>query len=243
MQESKSSRELLEESKAFFDRRFAKHNFGTQPAYQKKYQFVLSCLDITPDDMVADIGCAQGGVLLICRRSGIQAYGVDFSHEALKVAKQSGLDNIICADAQRLPFRDNLFDKIIALQTIEVVPNTISALDEIHRIGKVDATVYLDVRNGSFILRPFSKFTRHVFRRLAKDAKPDLLFNEDPPYNKWTEMLHERGYKILRTIKTPVYLCYENPVQFIKTIALTLVYWLCPARYCFTVSFVCKKRW
>jgi ubiquinone/menaquinone biosynthesis C-methylase UbiE len=242
MHESESDRKLFERSKVFFDKRFSKYNFAIKKAYQKRYCFVLSCIEIKPGDMVADIGCAQGGMLLACKESHAKSYGVDFSYEALRIAKKSGLDNLICADAQKLPFHNNLFDKIIALQTIEVLQDKTSALDEMRRIAKTDATFYFEVRNGSFILRRLSKFIRRVFRGIVKEIKPDLLFNEDPSYDKWTEMLKEHGYRIVRSIKTPAYLCYENPVQFLKTIAIKMVYFLCPAKYCFTLSFLCKKR-
>lgn len=242
MQESKSDRELFEESKAFFDRRFSERNFAMKKAYQQRYHFVLSCLDIKLDDMVVDIGCAQGGMLSICKESHIKACGLDFSYEALKVAKQLGLDNVVCGDAQKLPFQNNLFDKIVALQTIEVVQNKTSALDEIKRISKADAILYFEARNGSFILRQFSKIIRRVFRGKVKGNKPDLLFNEDPSFDRWVKMLNDCGYEIVRVVKTPVYLYYENPVQFLKTMAIKMVYYLFPARYCFTLSFLCKMR-
>jgi ubiquinone/menaquinone biosynthesis C-methylase UbiE len=232
----------FESSKTFFDKRFSENMFALKQAYQKRYHFVLSCLHINPDDIVADIGCAQGGLLLICKQSHIEAYGIDFSHEALKVAKTLGLDNVVCADAQKLPFSGNCFDKILVLQTLEVLQDKTSALEEIKRIANDDATFYFEVRNGSFILRKPAKLISRIFNGIAKQSKPQLLFNEDPSYHQWTEILHLCGYRIIRPLKSPVYLYYENPVQFIKTIVIKLIHFLCPAKYCFTLSFLCNKR-
>jgi len=230
------------DSKTFFDKRFAENIFALRQAYQKRYHFALSCLTIKSDDTVADIGCAQGGLLLICKKSNIKAYGIDFSHEALKVANRLGLDNVVCADAHKIPFSSNLFDKVLVLEILEVLQDKTSALEEIRRIAKADATFYFEVRNGSFILRKPANLISRIFNGIAKQDKPQLLFNEDPSCRQWPEILRLCGYNIIRPVKSPVYIYYENPVQFIKTIVIVLINYLFPAKYCFTLSFLCNKR-
>jgi len=233
-------KEYYKDSKDFFDARFSQHIFATKNAYKKRYYFALSRLNIKPQDMIVEIGCAQGGALLVCKQKGIKACGIDFSIEALKIAKRLGLNNLICADAQRIPLRSNLFDKVIVLQILEILGDKKSALDEIKRIAKADTQFYFEVRNGSFVFRKLSNFIRSMFNRVAKSDTPNSLIRNDPLYDDWIALFGEHGYKIEKTFKSPVYLYYENPSKFLKTVIIKIVHYLCPARLCFTVSFLCR---
>jgi ubiquinone/menaquinone biosynthesis C-methylase UbiE len=64
-----------------------------------------------------DIGCGSGRDCILMARSGFQTFGVDLSHEAIKIAKRRAARerlfiSLLQADAIHLPFRANYFDLI-----------------------------------------------------------------------------------------------------------------------------------
>ena len=239
MQDMVSKKEYFERSRDFFDARFSKHIFATKNAYKRRYHFALSNLNPKPQDMFLDVGCAQGGSLLACNQRGVKSYGLDFSLEALKIAKRLGSRNLICADAHKIPLHNKLFDKIIVLQTLEIVSDKKAALGEIRRVAKTGAKIYIEVRNGSFAFRRLTNYIRVIFTT-AKGNNYNLFRMNDPLYHEWIDLLNGQGLIIEKVYKSPACLHYEDPVQFLKTAMIQISNLLCPVRFCFTVSFLCK---
>jgi ubiquinone/menaquinone biosynthesis C-methylase UbiE len=239
MQAIRSNKEYFKRSRDFFDERFSRHIFATRNAYRKRYYFVLSRLGVKPSDMTLDVGCAQGGSLLECQQRAIPSYGLDFSLEALKTAKRLGIRNLICADAHKIPLRDKLFDKIIVLATLETLSDKKAAIAEIIRVAKTGAQIYFEIRNGSFVFRKLANSVNGILNTLKRNNH-GLFHIDDPSYHEYIELLKSHGLAIEKVYKSPVYLYYENPVQFFKTIMIKMVNFLYPTKFCFSVSFLCN---
>ena len=76
--------------------------------------------------------------------------GLDISVEMVEQAKarnangiKSGHVNLRYGSAQNLPFEDNLFDKAIAINSMQVWPDAVTGLREIRRVLKAGASVAL----------------------------------------------------------------------------------------------------
>ncbi len=118
--------------------------------FQGRKSIIFSILDkyMSPDSMkgekAVDLGCGTGLIL-----SELNSYtlttGVDFSLLALSFCKKRGIKDLVCADVSTLPFKDNSFDLIFALDLLEHIPDDYALMREIHRIcrpgGKVMTTV------------------------------------------------------------------------------------------------------
>jgi len=61
-----------------------------------------------------DIGCGTGITLLELKDS-FEVFGVDNSKIALEFCKKRGLNNLKLSPAEKLPFKDESFDNILAL--------------------------------------------------------------------------------------------------------------------------------
>jgi len=101
-------------------------------------------------DALLDIGCGTGANLPLLKElvdANGQLVGADFSPLALRYARQQlgngslGVDgaasprlSLLQADAARLPFADNSFDLVTALDVLEHVENDSAALSEITRV-------------------------------------------------------------------------------------------------------------
>ena len=80
-----------------------------------------------PGERVLDIGCGRGEIVLSCAHSGAAVCGVDYSADALRIARRgvtegdssSGRISLGRADAKRLPFADASFDKLLMFDLVE----------------------------------------------------------------------------------------------------------------------------
>lgn len=84
-----------------------------------------------------DIGAGSGHLLnLLGSRYGTRGTGVDISELALRrVLEFNPLDlRFLLADAERLPFADGAFDRVISFDVLEHLPNQRAALTEAARV-------------------------------------------------------------------------------------------------------------
>src|SRR4051794_12191826 len=78
-----------------------------------------------------DMGCGTG---LFAREQGETkaTVALDFSWEALRLARRRGVTDLVCADSQQLPFASNSFDMVTAFDLIEHVEGDRQLVREAH---------------------------------------------------------------------------------------------------------------
>jgi len=83
-----------------------------------------------------DVACGTGDLLLAFADSRIKAEmtGCDFCQPMLDVAKQRGLQNLVCGDAMQLPFADNSFDAVSVAFGLRNMADYAKALQEMQRV-------------------------------------------------------------------------------------------------------------
>jgi ubiquinone/menaquinone biosynthesis C-methylase UbiE len=93
---------------------------------------------------ILDIGCGTGAMSQKMTAWG-EVTSADFSPLALDFCRRRRLTRVCEADAMDLPFEDDLFDVIVALDILEHLPDDCAAMREFHRVlrpgGYVVATV------------------------------------------------------------------------------------------------------
>ena len=119
-QESYRQNEAYAEFLAGWDRQF----------YQKYIDALKPTLDGQP---VLDIGCGVGQVVSVLTQAGCKAYGVDVSEPNIARAKQM---SPLCElyDGKRLPFADNFFATVGALNVLEHVDEPEKFITELVRV-------------------------------------------------------------------------------------------------------------
>ncbi len=80
-----------------------------------------------------DVGCGTGRILSDLQEEG-RAVGLDLLEEALRMARERGCRMLVCGDAHRLPFRENSFGLVTALDVLEHLDDDLGALKEMHRV-------------------------------------------------------------------------------------------------------------
>lgn len=80
-----------------------------------------------------DIGCGSGQV----ERFSPETVAVDFSEEALRMARQNGARTTVKAAAESLPFKDGEFDVAVSLGVLEHCVDQPKAVREMVRVAEV----------------------------------------------------------------------------------------------------------
>lgn len=120
----------------------------------------LGHITVRPEDVILDTGCGGGRTIskLAATASGGKVYGVDFSSESVAMSKRlnaelirAGRVEIHEASVSQLPFPDNMFDLITAVETHFWWPDPPAGVRELTRTLKPAGTLILiaEIYRGS----------------------------------------------------------------------------------------------
>ena len=133
--------------------------------------WVVTLLDIQPEDRVLEVGFGPGVAIQLMTRLTPVSFvaGVDASQEMVEQAAarnrqdiESGRVQLQHGAADSLPFEDKLFDKTVAINSMQVWPDVMAGLRELERVLKTGGTIALG-------FTPYSG--------QSKDGVPELLTN------------------------------------------------------------------
>ena len=87
---------------------------------------------------ILDVGCAEGYVAERLRQMGgdVQVLGLDLDYEALLRGRELGALGTCCGSVYKLPYPDNSFDLVLALEVLEHLTEPGRALDELRRVTR-----------------------------------------------------------------------------------------------------------
>jgi ubiquinone/menaquinone biosynthesis C-methylase UbiE len=105
--------------------------------------------EVTPGMSILDVGCGRGEILRHCARLGANAYGIDYAEVAVRMSQRviRSFDSemraktaVMQADAKRLPFPDEAFDRVLMFDVVEHLHpwELHAAMLEVHRVLKPD---------------------------------------------------------------------------------------------------------
>jgi ubiquinone/menaquinone biosynthesis C-methylase UbiE len=104
---------------------------------------------IRPHNRILDVGCGPGTITLDLAKivSESSVIGIDFSPEAVEVAKQNALDRgvknceFIVGDACNLEWAEGTFDIVVTNQCLIHLPDPVQALKEMKRVCKTGGLI------------------------------------------------------------------------------------------------------
>jgi SAM-dependent methyltransferase len=115
-------------------------------------------LGLRPGDLLLDLGCGFGRHAFEAAKRGARVVAVDYADAELKEVRNtfgamcdagevgpSSLVGTVQGDAQRLPFADAMFDRVIASEVLEHVSHDLGALHELARVLKPGGTMAVTV--------------------------------------------------------------------------------------------------
>jgi len=155
--------------KHYFDRGFGSNYKSGYKAKEKSnvkyFHFVRRKAGSLTGKKILDIGCAYGYFLKHCWDSGARVYGMDNSLHAVKIAKRLLPEGkILSGNAEnKLPFKYNYFDIVVAFDLIEHLTSPYKFLTETSRILKKDGLLFIATPNADALQKILLKEKWHGF--------------------------------------------------------------------------------
>jgi SAM-dependent methyltransferase len=115
-------------------------------------------LGVRPGDLLLDLGCGFGRHAFEAARHGATVVALDYAESELKEVRNtfeamakagevapSAPAGTVQGDATRLPFADGAFDRVIASEVLEHVPDDVAAMGELARVLRPGGTMAVTV--------------------------------------------------------------------------------------------------
>jgi arsenite methyltransferase len=164
-------------------------------------QKTMDRMDLRPGNRVLDLGCGAGWATRLLARSVAgkdqsgEVVGLDVSDEMIALAQASSeaYANIqyVVGSAQRIPWRDNFFDKVLSVESFYYYTNQEQALEELFRVTASGGGVFILInlyRDNPFSLQWVDKLRVPVHVRSSSE---------------YVEMLKEHGFERVESMQVP----------------------------------------
>lgn len=145
-------------------------------------------------EKVLDLGCGNGRLFEIFKNKEIEYFGIDNSEKLIGIAKKNiPFINFQIADALKLPFPDNYFDKVFSVAVLHHIPSKefrLQFFKEIKRVLKPKGELILTVwglwRNKRFLKLIFRFNLLKIFKKTKLDINDIFV----PWQNKTDRYIH-----------------------------------------------------
>ncbi len=136
---------------------------------------------------VLEIGCGTGYWTEFFVQKGFSVTAIDIAEKMLEKAEKKNLKNVefLKADVLQLPFKDNSFENIFAVTSLEFTENQPKAFSEIFRVLKKDGYLLVgglnakselaEHKNENETFKNADFFTeKSMYNYLSKYGKPEI---------------------------------------------------------------------
>jgi ubiquinone/menaquinone biosynthesis C-methylase UbiE len=131
-----------------------------------KIEAALKNVKIGKDDLVLDLGCGTGILFGYVADAARATVGLDISKKMLQqakvCAKKSANVHLIWADADNIPIKNSVFNRVFAMTLIQNAPNPHDMLSEIDRVANDDAMIIVTGLKKVFGSGAFEQLLRNA---------------------------------------------------------------------------------
>jgi len=166
--------------------------------YEKVHRWLERIRERGAGLRVLDIGCGMGPATRFFSQKGWECYGIDVFPGFLTYAKSidSGRSiGYVGGLAERLPFRNDIFDICILNQLLEHVSDYKKTITEAHRVLRPGGTLYVSTTNRAHPFQQeirllplypyYPKMLKELVIRIAKTKWPLLVNYSSHPAVNW----------------------------------------------------------
>ena len=180
--------EKQKEIKNWFDNTYSVRGFFyLRPV--RAYKIFPSILEFEKGHKVLDVACGLGRLLEASKEFGVELHGFDISDVAIEKAKQVLPEaHLQTANAEKIPYPDNTFDRITCLGSLERMLDLEKVLNEIKRVAKPGAKILFLVRNKNGWTW---KITKDILKAKVKASHQGAKSQEE-----WSSLFEKIGFEI-----------------------------------------------
>jgi len=156
-----------------------------------------------------DHGCASGATMLPWKNNGWMTYGIDPHIPSVEYGKKKYDLKIKANFGEKLSFKNNFFDVILSLGSLEHSYDIDKTLSEIRRVLKINGKIIIRWRSNKLIGSPLEYYNHNHYRFFTKKTLKNILANY--------------GIKIISNINLPLegyssfrYVLAENTKKKLK---------------------------
>jgi len=180
--------------------------FLVKNLYWNRIKTALDFAALEDNFVILDIGCNRGHLLKTIREINkeCECWGIDLEPAITSLKIENC--NFRVANVNDIPFKENNFDLVFVLSTLEHIPDLDKAIKEIKRVLKSDGCVVVSSPTESRFYR-FCRFL--LFGAIEKDVvtvKPGTRSKEDHHYQNVYEIekkFFENGFKQIKLKSLP----------------------------------------
>lgn len=160
------------------------------------------------DIHILDIGCSNGSSLLINKKLGLKAVGVDPSEKAVQNGRERGFE-IHLGFLNDVGFADNSFDVITLYEVIEHVDTPIALLKECHRILRPNGIVLIGSGNTNSWTRQIQKSRWDFFNMKLHGGHINFYSTKSIK-----TLASATGFSVTKTRTSSVKFCEKGEISF-----------------------------
>ncbi len=161
------------------------------------YSWVLNRLAPDQGSTLLDVACGEGLLVKAVHKRGIIAFGVDLSAQATILAQNRlGSAVVSIANGERLPFRDECFDFVTNIGSLEHFINPSVGISEMVRVLKPNGRAALVLPNSYYLVDLIWQVWRTGYG--PSHRQPLERF---ATFREWWEFLEEFGLRVIKAYK------------------------------------------
>lgn len=147
---------------------------------KKDWRYQIFFKEHLPPGNILDVGCGDGGFLLLARAKGFKVFGVDYDSRMIAIAKERGIDRAESAEFKRYfeKRHEGEFDVVTLFDVLEHTPEPAQLLEWIKPLIKPGGYIAITLPNA---LRPLPwgreehDYPPHHFTRWTPDAMKNFI--------------------------------------------------------------------
>lgn len=191
---------------------------------------IMRMLNPQKDDLILDTGCGGGfftyEIAKICKCIGIDwNISKNLSYAMRKLPSVSYMKS----DVQKMPFKDEIFDKILLSSVLQMVENDEDLLKECYRVLKKNGVLVLSVPIEYIYIKRLNKFKNELIKKFGSRGKGFYRYDEV------IRLLQRAGFEIMETEYAPkrwgsfiyeiwLYFCYRAGLPLFHPFYFLLLY-------------------
>lgn len=235
------SKDVFARSQDYYDTRGRQKTIGGEP--DRYYEWIIKLLDIGAGAArFLDVGAGGGPLFASAGRiRGLKIFGIDISHECLKIARQNNPSaGLAVSIGENIPFKDGSFDYIVCSGVLEHFFEPWLGIREMKRLLKPDGRIIIMAPN-KFQIKEIIKTLKTGYSETATQP-----IEKPMAKNEWRDLFISEGLRPLKIYKYngfyPFFVKGTFKVKSLKKYLIGLINrYLVPFNLSYSFVYVCEK--